>query len=40
MEIPGVDRIVAATLIAELGIDMSVFGSAPRAASCPFGKGA
>jgi transposase len=32
MEIPGVDRIVAATLIAELGIDMSVFGSAPRAA--------
>ena len=39
MEIPGVDRIVAATLIAELGIDMSVFGSAPRAASwtgiCP-----
>lgn len=32
MEIPGVDRIVAATLIAELGIDMRVFGSAPRAA--------
>jgi len=32
MEIPGVDRIVAATLIAELGVDMKVFGSAPRAA--------
>jgi transposase len=32
MEIPGVDRIVAATLLAELGVDMKVFGSAPRAA--------
>lgn len=32
MEIPGVDRTVAATLIAELGVDMKVFGSAPRAA--------
>lgn len=32
MEIPGVDRILAAVLIAELGINMEVFGSATRAA--------
>jgi len=39
LEIPGVDRILAAVIIAELGIDMSVFGSASQAASwagvCP-----
>jgi transposase len=39
MEIPGVDRILAATLIAELGVDMSVFKSAGHLASwaglCP-----
>ena len=38
-EIPGVDRILAAVIIAELGINMSVFGSASQAASwagvCP-----
>jgi len=33
MEIPGVDRILAATLIAELGVDMSVFKSAGHLAS-------
>lgn len=33
MTIPGVDRIVAATLIAELGPDMSVFPSEAHAAS-------
>ena len=38
-QIPGVDDRVAATIIAEIGIDMSVFGSAMRLASwagvCP-----
>jgi transposase len=38
-EIPGVSGIVASTLIAELGIDMSVFGDAHRASAwaglCP-----
>lgn len=38
-QIPGVDWVIAAVLIAELGTDMSVFGSAPRLASwagvCP-----
>ncbi len=38
-QIPGVDDRVAATIIAEIGIDMSVFGSAVRLASwagvCP-----
>jgi len=37
--IPGVDWILAAVIIAELGIDMRVFGSAPRVANwtgvCP-----
>jgi transposase len=33
MQIPGVDRVVAAVLIAELGVDMRVFGSAGRAAA-------
>jgi transposase len=32
-QIPGVDWVVAAVLIAELGVDMSVFGSAGRAAA-------
>jgi transposase len=31
--IPGVDRIVAWSLIAELGVDMSVFPSADHCAS-------
>jgi transposase len=39
MEIPGVDRILAAVIIAELGVDMSVFGSVSQVASwagvCP-----
>jgi transposase len=39
MEIPGVDRVVAAVTIAELGVDMKVFGSPHRLASwagvCP-----
>jgi len=39
MEIPGVNRVVAAVLIAELGVDMSVFLSAKHLASwaglCP-----
>lgn len=39
MRIPGVDWIIAATIIAEIGIDMSAFGSAARLASwtaiCP-----
>jgi transposase len=39
MKIPGVDRIVAAALIAELGVDMSVFKSASHLAAwagvCP-----
>jgi len=39
MQIPGVDWIVGAVIIAELGTDMSVFGTAERAASwaglCP-----
>ena len=39
MRIPGVDWITAATIIAEIGIDMSVFGSAAHLASwsgiCP-----
>lgn len=39
MQIPGVDRIGAATIIAELGVDMSVFPSAAHAAAwagvCP-----
>jgi transposase len=39
MEIPGVDRLLAAVIIAELGIDMSVFGSVSQLASwvgvCP-----
>jgi transposase len=39
MEIPGVDRILAAVIVAELGVDMSVFGSVARVASwagvCP-----
>ena len=38
-QIPGVDDRVAATIIAEIGIDMSVFGNATRLASwagvCP-----
>jgi transposase len=38
-QIPGVDRVLAATLIAELGTDMTVFGSPARIASwagvCP-----
>src|SRR5918995_5948440 len=38
-QIPGVDDRVAATIIAEIGIDMSVFGNAMRLASwagvCP-----
>ncbi len=33
MQIPGVDHIVAATMVAELGVDMSVFHSADHAAS-------
>ena len=32
-QIPGVDRIVASVIVAELGVDMSVFGSASRAAA-------
>jgi transposase len=39
MEIPGVDWTLAAVIIAELGVDMKVFGSASQAASwagvCP-----
>lgn len=39
MEIPGVDRILAAVIIAELGVDMKVFGSVSQVASwagvCP-----
>jgi transposase len=39
VRIPGVDRVVAATVIAELGVDMSVFPSARHAAAwagvCP-----
>jgi transposase len=39
MQIPGVSRIVAATIIAELGIDMSIFRSAEECAAwvgvCP-----
>src|SRR5437870_581644 len=39
MEIPGVDRILAAVIIAELGVDMSVFGSVSQVVSwagvCP-----
>jgi transposase len=39
MEIPGVDWTLAAVIIAELGVDMKVFGSSSRAASwagvCP-----
>jgi transposase len=31
--IPGVDWVVAAVLIAEIGVDMSVFGTAPRLAA-------
>jgi transposase len=38
-EIPGVDRTLAAGIIAEMGVDMSVFGSIPQLASwagiCP-----
>lgn len=38
-EIPGVDRVVAMTIIAELGVDMSIFPSAGHAAAwtgvCP-----
>jgi transposase len=38
-QIPGVDALVAATIIAEIGIDMSVFGNAMRLAAwagvCP-----
>ncbi len=38
-QIPGVDALVAATIIAEIGIDMSVFGNARRLAAwagvCP-----
>jgi len=38
-QIPGVDRIVAMTIVAEIGVDMSVFKSAPHLASwagvCP-----
>lgn len=38
-EIPGIDRVAAATIIAELGVDMRVFPSAAHAASwtgvCP-----
>ena len=38
-QIPGVDRIVAITIVAEMGVDMSVFRTAPRLASwagiCP-----
>jgi transposase len=38
-QIPGVDRVVAATIVAELGVDMSVFGSHRQAAAwagvCP-----
>lgn len=38
-QIPGVDWVIAAVLIAELGVDMSVFGNAARLASwagvCP-----
>lgn len=39
MQIPGVDRVGAASMIAELGVDMSVFPTAPQAAAwagvCP-----
>ena len=39
IQIPGVDRVVAATIIAEIGVDMSVFHSASHLASwaaiCP-----
>jgi transposase len=39
MEIPGVDWTVAAVIIAELGVDMKVFGSSSRASQwtgvCP-----
>jgi transposase len=39
LQIPGVDRVVAATVIAELGTDMSVFPTAQQAAAwagvCP-----
>jgi transposase len=39
MQIPGVDRLGAATIIAEAGVDMGVFGSAARLAAwagvCP-----
>ncbi len=39
IQIPGVDRVVGATIIAELGVDMSVFPTAQRAAAwagvCP-----
>ena len=38
-QIPGVDALIAATIIAEIGIDMSVFGNAMRLAAwagvCP-----
>ncbi len=38
-QIPGVDRVVAATIVAELGVDMTVFGSHRQAAAwagvCP-----
>jgi hypothetical protein len=39
MQIPGVDRVIAASLIAEIGIDMSVFLSVHHLAAwagvCP-----
>jgi transposase len=39
MEIPGVDAVAAATILAEVGIDMAVFGTAKRLAAwagvCP-----
>jgi transposase len=39
MQIPGVDRVVAATIIAELGVDMSIFDTAEACAAwvgvCP-----
>jgi transposase len=39
MELPGVERVIAATLVAEIGVDMSVFDSAEHLAAwagvCP-----